>query len=107
MIRLALRMLGWLSLAGGFVALVIDGTQTIAGDALHLTSLGAALGAIFGQRLAALQPMVERNLSPVLWNPVLTALLATPLSAALIALGVASALATGRQRPQIGVSSRL
>ena len=106
MIGLLLRVLGWLMLAGGFVALVVDGTQSIAADALRWTALGQHLAQALGPRFAAIQPAVERNLSPLLWDPVLTRLFQVPTFIALVVAGSILILASGRRRPAIGYSSR-
>ncbi len=45
MIRFLLRLIGFLILAAGFVALVIDGTRSIAAGALGFTETGATWAA--------------------------------------------------------------
>ena len=106
MIGLLLRVLGWLLLAGGFVALVVDGTQSIAADALRWTPFGQHLAQLLGARFAAIQPAVERNLSPLLWDPVLARLFQVPSFVVLVLAGSVLILASGRRPPPIGHSSR-
>ena len=106
MVRLFFRIAGWLALAASFVATVIDGTQSIAADAIMLTASGQLLAQVLGARFAAIQPAVERNISPLLWDPVLATLFRLPAFAVLAALGVLLILATARRGERIGYSSR-
>jgi hypothetical protein len=75
--RLLARIIGFLCVAGGFVALVIDGTRTIANGFWAPMALGDVAARAFPKLLPTLQPAVER-LHPLLWSPVLTSILATP-----------------------------
>lgn len=106
MIQLTLRLLGWLASAGAFVALLIDGTQSIAADEIRVTLLGPLLIQAMGQRFAAMQGAIERNVSPLLWDPVLTRLFALPVFIVLALMGALLILAAARRRPPIGFSSR-
>lgn len=106
MFRLFFRIAGWLALAGSFVAAVIDGTQSIAADEIELTGFGQFLGQVLGTRFAAIQPAVERNITPLLWDPVLVQMFRVPSFAVLALLGVLLVLATERRRKRIGYSSR-
>jgi hypothetical protein len=81
MIRFLLRALGVLIAAGGFTALVIDGVKSLANSAPVLTSLGQIGFQLFGERYLQLQPAIERNLHPMLWDPVLLSLTQLPASA--------------------------
>jgi hypothetical protein len=87
MIRFLLRSVGVLIAAGGFVALVIDGMKSLANSAPVLTSLGQIGFQLFGDRYIQLQPMVERNIHPLLWDPVLLNLMQLPASAIGLVLG--------------------
>ena len=84
--RFLARIIGFLCVAGGFVALVIDGTRTIANASWAPLALGDVAGRAFPKLLPALQPAVER-LHPLLWSPLLTSLLATPAFVVGIGLG--------------------
>lgn len=74
MLRFALRMIGLLTIASGFAALVVDGTRTIAGSELSLTPFAELIKA----RLPALELIVGRNIHPFLWDPLLLSLLKLP-----------------------------
>ncbi|MBS7541018.1 hypothetical protein [Ancylobacter lacus] len=89
MIRFLLRFVGLWVLAGGFVALVVDGTRSIASSDLVMTPLGEAWFAAGPGSLARFQSLVETRLSPVVWEYAAVPLLMAPLAAV---LGVAGLL---------------
>lgn len=97
MIRFLLRFLGMWLLAGGFVALVLDGTRSIASSALILTPLGTAWATISPASLARLQALAEQMLPGGLWSTIGGPLLGAPLCAVLAALGLLLML-LGRRR---------
>lgn len=106
MIRFLLRSAGYLVVAGGFVLLVLDGARSIANQSLLITRLGDTGMAFFGERYAQLQPMIERQIHPLLWDPVLVHLLMLPTCATLLFLGFLL-LRLGRQpEPGIGILTR-
>lgn len=86
MLRLLARFIGFLLLAVGFMALIVDGTRSIAGGGLMVTTLrwGASEAA------PALYQAAEASIksrSAFLWDPVLTTLMLLPVSVALGGLG--------------------
>lgn len=106
MIRLSFKFLGFVVLSLGFVAFVIDGTRTIAGGKISVTTMEETLNSLAGQKLVLFQAMVERNLHPFIWKPVLTTLLLVPtfVFAMLIGYGI---IRMARERVQkIGYTSR-
>ena len=106
MIRFLFRFVGLWLLAGAFVALVIDGTRSIAASRLILTPVGEAWVAFHPASIELLRSAVERNLSPWLWDKVFVSILFLPLWMLLGALGVVLVL-LGRPRVRpIGYSSR-
>ena len=105
-LRFLVRMLGYLLVAGGFVMLITDGARSIANSALRFTPLGEALPAFLGERFRLLQPAVERNLHPVLWDPVLVYLLEVPTAAAGLLLGFLLLWLGAASRPGIGIVTR-
>ena len=101
MFRFLLRLVGLLSLAGAFAALVIDGTRSLAGGRVMLTPLSD----LFAQRIG----LIERgasSLHPVLWDPVATTLLRLPLWLSLGLLGVLLLQLARPPVPMIGYSDR-
>lgn len=104
--RFLLRLIGYLSVAAGFVALVIDGARSIANAGLRFTPLGEVLIAVIQERYQQIQPAIERNLHPWLWDPLVLSVLRAP--AAVIALLLGFALLWLGRRPQetIGIVTR-
>ena len=88
MIRFLLRFTGFWLLAAGFVALIVDGTRSIAAGEIMLTPLGSTAIWLFPAKFPILQPAVERHLHPWLWDPLLVSLLLTPTFLALGGLGL-------------------
>lgn len=86
MLRLVTRFLGLLLLAGGFIALIVDGTRSIAGGTLLVTSLRSGLSDSFPAFYRSLESSVQAK-SASLWDPVATTLLLLPVSVALGGLG--------------------
>jgi hypothetical protein len=100
MFRFLLRLVGLLSLAGAFAALVIDGTRSIAGGRILLTPLS--------DLLAARLPLIERmaqSLHPFLWDPLAKSILHVPIWLVLVLLGVALLQLARPPAPLIGYSS--
>jgi hypothetical protein len=100
MFRLAFRFAGLAAVALAFALLVKDATRSIAGGELALTPLGLDAEILFQAKFAQLQPMLERNVHPLLWDPVALTLLRLPTWLALGAFGALLfyALRPGRQR---------
>ena len=106
MIRFVLRVLGLLTLAAGFAAMVVDGARSIAASSLKLISFGDLCVTLFPVRFPLLQPMIERQIHPLLWNPVLTTFFALPDWLVLALFGLLLLWAAQPRRAQIGYSSR-
>lgn len=96
MIRFLFRFIGFWLLAGGFVALIVDGTRSIAASALLFTSAGEAWFILAPDSLAALEASTRATF-PALWEPGLTAVLSLPAFFLLAFVGIVF-LAVGRVR---------
>jgi hypothetical protein len=106
MVRFLLRLTGYLAVAAGFVALVIDGARSIADSAVGFTPLGDVVQAVVQERFQLIQPAIERNIHPWLWDPLLLTLLKAPAAAAALLVGFAL-LWLGRRPPKvIGIVTR-
>lgn len=106
MIRFALRLVGLLIVAGGFVLLVIDGTRSIAGQGLFFTSVAESWRGLHGSSLLDLEQAIAVRGLDWLWDPVMLVALALPTAAVALAVG-AVLMALGRRRePRIGVIGR-
>jgi hypothetical protein len=101
MIRFLLRFFGLLILAGGFVALVIDGTRTIAGNAVRITPLKDHWVEWHAASLQGLQTILERYI-PWLWDPLMLNVLAAPTFAVLGVVGAFMILIGRKKRRLIG-----
>ncbi|AZO79088.1 hypothetical protein BLM15_16800 [Bosea sp. Tri-49] len=99
-------MLGYLLVAGGFVALLTDGARSIANSVLRFTPLGETLLTLIGERFRLLQSAVERNLHPMLWDPVLVHVLQMPTAAAGLLLGFLLLWLGAVRKPEIGIVTR-
>lgn len=89
MLRFLSRFLGFLCLAGGFVALVYDGARSIANNALRVTPLSDLIFTVFKEKAGALQSSVQ-GLAPWLWDLLVLPLTLAPAS--LIGLGLGAVL---------------
>jgi hypothetical protein len=97
---------GYLAVAAGFVALVIDGARAIADSALRFTPLGDVLQALLQERFRLIQPAIERNIHPWLWDPLALTLLKAPAAGAALLVGFLL-LWLGRRPPAtIGIVTR-
>jgi hypothetical protein len=101
MIRFLSRFIGLWILAAGFVFLVYDGTKSIAGNAIFITRLKDSWYAIHAASLASLEPVVK-EVSPWLWDPVITSVLVAPTWSVLGVLGAILILLGRRKKPLIG-----
>lgn len=105
-LRFLVRVLGYLLVAGGFVALLTDGARSIANSLLRFTPLGETLLTFLGERFRLLQPAIERNLHPMLWDPVLVSVLQVPTAAAGLLLGFLLLWLGAAPKPQVGIVTR-
>jgi hypothetical protein len=101
MIRFLLRFIGLLVLAVAFVALVRDGTKTIAGNAVYVAKLRDDWYIVNANSLDGLQHAAER-LAEWLWNPVLETVLDKPTWLVLGILGGFLVVLGRKKKPLIG-----
>jgi hypothetical protein len=104
--RFIVRLIGLALLAGAFAAAVIDGAQSIAASKLIVTPLGRTLYWAFPNKMPLLQPFIERQIHPFLWNPILSNLLRVPNWVVFGLIGVALLYAIRQKPPPIGYSAR-
>lgn len=98
MIRFLFRLLGFLILAGGFVALVIDGTRSIAAGAIAFTPLETAWSSASPETLASARASAGGAQGALDW------VLAQPACAMLGVIGMLFMLAGRRRRRKVGVA---
>lgn len=102
MIRFLFRFIGVLCLAAAFILVIYDGTKSIAGNSLYLTSVQALWDLINAGSLAQLKPQIQSYANGVLWDPVMLALLAAPSWSVLGILGIIFVLVGRKKKPLIG-----
>lgn len=106
MLRFLVRGLGGILLAAGFAALVIDGSRSIAASSLMMGRFGDLCAALFPKLFAVLQPAIERNIHPLVWDPILVGFFLAPSWIVLTLLGLLLVWLARRRRVAIGYSSR-
>jgi hypothetical protein len=86
MLRLLTRFLGLLLLAGGFIALIVDGTRSLAGGELLVTTMRRGLSETApGLYKSLVAEMAAKSVLDVAMTPLMT----LPISLTLGALGAA------------------
>jgi hypothetical protein len=102
LIRFVFRFVGLWILAAGFVALVRDGTKSIAGNAVFITKLADDWNNIHASSLEALKTIVERYTGASGWEIASTYVLAAPTWLVLGILGSILILIGRKKRALIG-----
>lgn len=102
MIRFVFRFIGLWILAAGFVALVRDGTKSIAGNAVFVTRLGEDWNNLNSGGLDALKALADRHAGPWLWEAMSAYVLAAPSWLVLGILGSILMLIGRKKKPLIG-----
>lgn len=102
MIKFLLRTLGLIGLAAAFVLVIYDGTKSIAGNRLFLTSVGDLWTLMHPKSFAALRPLLSPYAGGVLWDPVAVAFLSWPSWAVIGVLSILFMLMGRPRRPLIG-----
>jgi hypothetical protein len=102
MIRFLLRLIGLLCLAAAFILVIYDGTKSIAGNALSLTSVRVLWELINAGSLARLEPLIKSYAGGLLWDPLMVALLSAPAWGLLGFFGILFILLGRKRRPLIG-----
>jgi MYXO-CTERM domain-containing protein len=105
MIRFLLRLTGFLLLAAGFVALVVDGTRSIASNSLRITSLADSINQVMPGKLALAQSTLA-GLHPSLWDPAMPWLISAPTGAVLSLIGLVLLWLGRPRREMIGFATR-
>ena len=102
MVRFLFRFVGLWILAAGFVALVRDGTKSIAGNAIFITKLVDDWNNIQTSSLESLKALVERYTGDSGWEIVSTYVLAAPTWLVLGILGSILILIGRKKKALIG-----
>lgn len=102
MIRFLLRFIGLFCLAAAFILVIYDGTKSIAGNQLYLTSVSDLWQLLNAASLAELKPLVVPYAGGILWDPMAVGVLAAPSWALLGLFGILLILIGRRKKPLIG-----
>lgn len=104
MIRFVLRFIGLWLLAGAFIAVVYDGTKSIAGDTLFITKLGDTWNSVHPTSLQLLEAGISRHLwrGQDIWDLVALNILTAPTWLVLGILGALFILLGRKKKPTIG-----
>jgi hypothetical protein len=101
MIRFLFRSVGFFALAAAFLLVIYDGTKSIAGNAVFITSVRSLWETFNAASLQSLRPLIEQA-GPYVWDPVFVTFLNAPSWAALGILGIVFILLGRKRRPLIG-----
>ena len=102
MIRFLLRFIGLICLAAAFILVIYDGTKSIAGNRLFITSLRTLWELINAGSLQKLKPLIEPYAGGLLWDPVMVSMLAAPAWSLLGLVGILLLLFGRKKKPLIG-----
>jgi len=100
--RFLLRFIGLWLLAGAFVALIIDGTGSIAAGSLRFNTFGQTWDNIHQDSKPAAKAFLDRRVGPWLWSSGVQVVLDQPTCLVLGALGTVLVLLGRRKAPLIG-----
>jgi hypothetical protein len=105
-LRALLRFLGYLCLAIGFIAFVVDGARSVANKEWTFLPIGTALDTALPHAYTGWQEAAKLRLPAFLWDPVLVTTLAAPFFFAAAIIALVFLLLGKKPKPRIGYSSR-
>ena len=103
--RLMLRLVGLLLLAGAFVAILVDGARSVAAGKAAILPFGRTLMTFSPDGFQKLRVLIETKL-PIFWDPVLVTILLMPSWVVLGTIGLVLLVTTRPRPPMIGYSRR-
>jgi hypothetical protein len=98
--RFILRFIGLWLLAGAFVALIIDGTASIAGGSVRFNTFGQTWDNIHQESKPAAKAFLDRRVGPWLWKSGVQVVLDQPTWLVLGAMGTVLVL-LGRKKARL------
>lgn len=102
MIRFLLRFLGLILLAAAFILVIYDGTKSIAGNSLTLTTVQALWELLHPASFAKLRPLISPYAGGLLWDPVMVSILAAPAWSLIGVVGILLLFLGRKKKPLIG-----
>jgi hypothetical protein len=106
MIRWILRFFGYIGLAGGFIAFVVDGAGYVANGEWESLQIGMAARAVFPAAFANMESAAKLRLPALLWDPVMLRLLAVPFFIVATVMGVLLLFLGRKPKALVGYSNR-
>lgn len=100
-LRFIFSMLGLWTCALALLALVLDGIRSIAANTIVMTSLGATWFELDSASLNLAQAVVQRNLHPLLWDPVIQWVLTLPAWLVAAVIGLLFLYIGRKRRPKV------
>jgi MYXO-CTERM domain-containing protein len=97
--RFLVRFIGVFVFAAAFVMFVIDGTRSIAGNAIYVSSLAEGIGLLWPDAVANIEAGL-RSVSDTLWDPAARWIFEQPAFAVLGLIGLLL-LFVGRKRREV------
>jgi hypothetical protein len=106
MLRALFRFLGYVCLAIGFVAFVVDGARSVANKEWTYLQIKDVLDTVMPHAYAGWQEAAKLHLPGFLWDPVLVKTLASPFFFASAIIALFFLLLGKKPRARIGYSNR-
>ena len=104
--RAFLRFIGMLLAAGAFVSFVVDGTKSIADNALYAQPLRDAWIYLSKESYDAAKAAIDANMSPLLWQRLVEPTLMVPFFGVLLMLSIVFLFLGRPPRSRIGYVTR-
>ncbi len=100
-IRFIFTLAGLWTCALALLALVLDGVRSLAADELVIKSLGATWFELDNASLNLAQAVIQRNVHPLVWDPVMQWILMLPAWLVAAAIGLALIFIGRKRRPKV------
>jgi hypothetical protein len=105
-LRALSRFVGYIGLAAGFIAFVVDGARYIANNEWVFLPVGTAIDAVLPRAFAGWETVAKLQLPQFLWDPVLVRALSVPFFAVAAVIGIVLLFLGRKPKALIGYSSR-